>query len=134
MSNVSEAISENIFSSVVRYIKYVFKGVIDRQVEKGKIERDEFTPKIKVGIEERKQLLEKFIISHVSKGWRINSQTEQSVTLEYGKKPNHILHFLLCFPTLGLWLIVWIIMGMSMTIKRKTWIVDEYGYIRQFVA
>jgi hypothetical protein len=25
-------------------------------------------------------------------------------------------------------------MGMSMTIKRKTWIVDEYGYIRQFVA
>jgi hypothetical protein len=25
-------------------------------------------------------------------------------------------------------------MGMSLTIKRKTWIVDEYGYVRQFFA
>jgi hypothetical protein len=122
------------FSSVIRYIRDAFNAIIDKQVEKGKIERNEFAPKIKVGVDERKQLLEKFTISQVSKGWRINSQTENSVTLEYGKKPNHILHFLLCFPTLGFWLIVWIIMGMSLTIKRKTWIVDEYGYVRQFFA
>jgi hypothetical protein len=75
--------------------------------------------------------LEAFTIKQVSQGWRLNAQTENTVVLEYGKKPNHILHFLLCIPTFGFWLIVWIILAASMNIKRRTWFINEYGVILQ---
>jgi hypothetical protein len=64
---------------------------------------------------------------------RASKEEKVAVVLAYGKKPNHVLHFLLCFPTFGLWLIVWIIMGMSMTIKRRTFQVNEFGQIKQVV-
>jgi hypothetical protein len=121
---------QNPINSVVRYLKYVFKGVVDNQLEKGRIERDEFIPKDKVTSEQKKQLLEGFIVKEVSKGWRLISQTENSVTLEYGKKPNHILHLLLSIVTLGFWLIVWLIMGLSMTVKRRTYAINDYGHIK----
>jgi hypothetical protein len=114
---------KNIINSIVRYLKYVFKGVVNQQLEAGRIERQKLIgigeqPKKSPG--QRKELLETFTINQVSQGWRVNAQTENTVVLEYGKKPNHILHFLLCIPTFGLWLIVWIILAVSMNIKRRT--------------
>jgi hypothetical protein len=35
-------------------------------------------------------------------------------TLHVTQKPNHVLHFLLCIPTFGVWLIVWILVAASM--------------------
>lgn len=121
---------------MIRYSKSVFNSVLDKQVQLGKLERQEnweTSSKIKINAEERKQLLEKFIIKQVAQGWRLNAQTENSVVLEFGKKPNHVLHFLLCIPTIGFWLIVWIILSLSMTIRRKTWIISEFGEIRQYM-
>lgn len=127
---------KQIFYKVMKYIKYVFKGIVDKQVEMGNREREQnwgTANKTKISVEEKKQLLEKFTIKEVAQGWRLNAQTENSVVLEYGKKPNHILHFLLCIPTFGFWIIVWIILAMSMTIKRKTWVINEYGEIKQYI-
>ena len=125
---------KNIISSIVRYLKYVFKGVVNQQLEAGRIERQQSYgtgDQTKKSPEQRKELLEAFTIKQVSQGWRLNAQTENTVVLEYGKKPNHILHFLLCVPTFGFWLIVWIILAASMNIKRRTWFINEYGVILQ---
>ena len=125
---------KNIISSIARYLKYVFKGVVNQQLEAGRIERQQSSgtgDQTKKSPEQRKELLEAFTIKQVSQGWRLNAQTENTVVLEYGKKPNHILHFLLCIPTFGFWLIVWIILAASMNIKRRTWFINEYGVILQ---
>lgn len=39
------------------------------------------------------------------------------------KKTNHIFHFLMCIPTVGLWVIVWLICGFSNTIEN--WGIDH---------
>jgi len=126
----------NLISAVKNFFKYILIDFwADREAAKGQLDNQAVVAGdvVKKSSEERKQSLEAFIISRVSQGWRLEGQTEYAVVLAYGKKPNHILHFLLCFPTLGLWLIVWIIMGMSMTIKRRTFQVNEFGQIKQVV-
>jgi hypothetical protein len=127
-------------SKLITIIKNFFKYILvdfwaDREAAKVQLDNQVVIAGdvVKKTSEERKQSLEAFIISRVSQGWRLEGQTEYAVVLAYGKKPNHILHFLLCFPTFGLWLIVWIIMGMSMTIKRRTFQVNEFGQIKQVV-
>jgi hypothetical protein len=86
---------------------------------------------VKRTLEERKKLLEKFTLGEISRGWRLISQSDEIVILEYGKRPNHILHFLLCIPTFGLWLIVWLLLSFSMNIKRKTYSINEFGVIQE---
>lgn len=86
---------------------------------------------VKRTLEERKKLLEKFTLGEISRGWRLISQSDEIVILEYGKRPNHILHFLLCIPTIGLWLIVWLLLSFSMKIKRKTYSINEFGVIQE---
>ena len=126
---------KNAYMAVKNFLKYILLDWwIDKQVEAGKLERQQLLGTgdgIKKSTEDVKQMLETFTIKQVAQGWRVNAQTDKMVVLEYGKKPNHILHFLLCFPTLGLWLIVWILLSMSMTIKRKTFVVNEFGVIQQ---
>jgi len=125
---------KNILKVVKEFFKYIFVDFwLDRQVAKGQLDNQVMraADAVKKTSEERKQLLEAFIINRVSQGWRLEGQTEYAVVLATGKKPNHILHFLLCIPTFGFWLIVWIIMGMSMTIKRRTFQVNDFGQIKQ---
>ena len=86
---------------------------------------------VKRTLEERKKLLEKFTLGEISRGWRLISQSDEIVILEYGKRPNHILHFLLCIPTFGFWLIVWLLLSFSMNIKRKTYSINEFGVIQE---
>lgn len=72
---------------------------------------------------QRKQTLANRVATQVSKGWRVESQTETMATLVKGKRPNHILHLLLSVFTLGIWLPVWIILAVVMGEKRKTVVV-----------
>lgn len=125
-------------NKVLAAVKNLFKYVLvdfwaDREAAKGQLDNQVVIAGdvVKKSSEDRKKSLEAFIISRVSQGWRLEGQTEYAVVLAYGKKPNHILHFLLSIVTLGFWLIVWIILGMSMTVKRRTFQVDDYGQIRQ---
>ena len=125
---------KNILKVVKEFFRYILVDFwLDRQVAKGQLDNQVMraADAVKQTPEARKQLLEAFIINRVSQGWRLEGQTEYAVVLATGKKPNHILHFLLCIPTFGLWLIVWIIMGMSMTIKRRTFQVNDFGQIKQ---
>ena len=125
---------KNILKVVKEFFRYILVDFwLDRQVAKGQLDNQVMraADAVKKTPEARKQLLEAFIISRVSQGWRLEGQTEYAVVLATGKKPNHILHFLLCIPTFGLWLIVWIIMGMSMTIKRRTFQVNDFVQIKQ---
>jgi len=86
---------------------------------------------VKRNLEERKKLLERFATTEIARGSRLISQTDESIVLEYGKRPNHILHLLLSVVTLGFWLLVWLILAFSMNIKRKTYTINEYGVIRE---
>lgn len=49
----------------------------------------------------------------VQNGWRVESQTPRMVSLVSGKPVNHVLHLILSLVTLGLWIPVWIIMGLA---------------------
>jgi len=125
---------KNILQAIKKFFKYILIDFwADKEAAKRLLDNQVLGAAdiVKKNSEERKQLLEAFIMKQVSQGWRLNGQTEYAVVLEFGKKPNHILHFLLCFPTLGLWILVWIILGVSMTIKRKAFQINEYGQIRQ---
>jgi hypothetical protein len=124
--------------SVIEAIRNFFRYILidfwaDREAVKGQRDNQAIiTGDVVVKTaEERKQSLEAFIVGRVSQGWRVEVQTEYLAVLAFGKKPNHILHFLLCFPTFGFWLIVWIILGMSMTVKRRTFQVNDFGQIKQ---
>ena len=77
--------------------------------------------------EERKRLLEASILRHVERGWRVESQGEFHASLVKGDPINHVLHFLISFFTCGLWLIVWLVMGLTGGQERKTITVGEYG-------
>lgn len=125
---------DKIISAVKNFFKYILIDFwADREAAKARWQNQTVNASdlVKKSSEERKKSLEAFIIGKVSQGWRIEGQTEYAVVLAFGKKPNHILHFLLCIPTFGFWLIVWIILGMSMTIQHRTFQVNDFGQIKQ---
>jgi hypothetical protein len=41
-------------------------------------------------------------------GWRVEAQTDQTTVMVRGRRPEHILHFVLTMLTFGFWAIVWI--------------------------
>jgi len=79
--------------------------------------------------ERRKSAVASAVANEVRQGWNVQSQSDyQAVMIQYGKKPNHILHLLLTILTAGLWAIVWIILTItSKKEKREVITVDEYG-------
>jgi hypothetical protein len=78
---------------------------------------------------ERKSLLEKQVISYVSRGWRLDTQTDFAAVLSSGKRLNHILHLILSLVTFGFWIIFWIVMGLFNKIAITTVSVDKFGNI-----
>ena len=80
-------------------------------------------------LEERKALLAKHVAAAVPFGARIESQSETMAVLVYGRRVNHILHFLLGFPTFGFWWLVWIFLAITGGEKRKVITVDDYGNV-----
>ncbi len=66
----------------------------------------------------------------VAAGGRVESQADTMAVMVKGKKVNHILHFLLGFPTLGVWwLTVWPFLVLTGGEKRSMIQVDEYGNV-----
>jgi hypothetical protein len=92
-------------------------------------ERIESVPATK-SLDERKALLAQRLAQEVTTGARIESQTESMVVLIRGHRVNHILHFLLGFPTLGIWWItVWPALAIWGGEKRSLLTIDDYGNI-----
>ena len=77
--------------------------------------------------EERKAILAQRVATEVSLGKRIESQTDTMAVLVKGKRVNHLLHFLVGFPTVGLWWIVWAFLAITGGEKREVITVDDYG-------
>lgn len=83
-----------------------------------------------ISSEERHRILANYIGSEVSRGARIESQTPEQAVIVYGKPVNHLLHFLIGFPTVGVWWItVWPALAVFGGEKRKVVRIDEYGNI-----
>ena len=78
---------------------------------------------------ERRQILSSQLTTAVAQGYRVETQTDSMAVLVKGKRVNHILHFLLGFPTLGMWWIVWIILAITGGEKRSQLQVDAYGNV-----
>ena len=80
--------------------------------------------------EQRKQALAMAVSREVAaNGWRVESQSDFQTVLAKGKPVNHLLHFILCWITLGFWVFVWPIAWYLA--RRQTLIlsVDEYGNV-----
>lgn len=76
---------------------------------------------------ERKSILDKQIIFYASLGWRLDTQTDFAAVFSSGKRLNHILHLILSLVTFGIWIIFWIVMGLTNKIVITTVSVDLYG-------
>ena len=80
-------------------------------------------------LEERKALLAQRVAAAVGLGARIESQSETMAVLVTGRRVNHILHFLIGFPTLGFWWLVWAYLAITGGEKRQVVTVDDYGNV-----
>lgn len=81
-----------------------------------------------LSIEQRKARLAQHIAQDVAAGSRVESQSETMAVLVKGKSVNHILHFLLGFPTVGIWwLTVWPMLAIFGGEKRHMLQIDDYG-------
>ena len=79
--------------------------------------------------DERRRALAQAVVRAVAEGWRVESQTNEMAVLVRGRRPNHILHVILSVITLGVWLLIWALVGLLGGEKRRTITVDEYGNV-----
>lgn len=82
----------------------------------------------RITTEERAQALARLVSTQLALGnRRVESQTAVSAVLVRGKPINHLLHLLLCFPTVGIWALVWIGLIVFGGERREMLGVDDYG-------
>ena len=81
--------------------------------------------------EDRKQGLDNYLVRLMAhrNDAAILMRTDHQASIKTGKAPNHILHFLLCIPTIGFWVIVWILISISNKVRTDIVTVDEFGNI-----
>ena len=79
---------------------------------------------------ERKHILSIEVANLVSQGYRVESQSEFQAVLARGKRPSHLLHAILTIFT-GVWALIWILLALTMRIKRVVVTVDEWGLLRR---
>jgi hypothetical protein len=83
-----------------------------------------------MSVEQRRAALSAGIAAELHNGWRVESQTDFQAVMVRGHRVNHVLHLILSVLTLGLWLIVWLFLGLAGGEKREIVSVDEYGQVR----
>ena len=77
--------------------------------------------------DERQSLLSRQVASLLSQGRRVESQSDYQAVLVQGHRPNHVLHLILTFITLGIWGLVWLALVFLGGEKRELVQVDEWG-------
>ena len=77
--------------------------------------------------DERKELLSRQVAYMLAQGRRIESQSDYQAVLVQGHRPNHVLHLLITFFTLGVWAIFWIAITTLGGEKREVLSIDEWG-------
>lgn len=74
--------------------------------------------------------LQNVVQAEINSGKRVAYQTEDSVTLESGKRVNNVLHLVVSL-FIGFWALVWFIFTMTGGIKREQITVDEDGNVNR---
>lgn len=77
---------------------------------------------------DRAERLDTALAYEIARGWRIESRTTQNAVLVQGRRPNHVLHFLITVLTCGLWVFVWLLVAVGGE-RRRQLAVDPYGNI-----
>ena len=80
--------------------------------------------------EERKAMLAQQVQQAVSRGLRIESQSDFQAVLVEGKPVNHTLHAILTVFTCLLWGIVWAVIAGTGGEKREMIVIDEFGNVQ----
>lgn len=81
----------------------------------------------RVDRETRSFALARAVQDQVTAGWRIESQTDDTVVMVRGRRPNHLLHFLISGFTIGAWVPVWIVLSIRGGETRQMVVVDHAG-------
>ena len=82
-----------------------------------------------ISMQERKALLARQVAMSVGSGARVESQSDTMAVLIRGRPVNHLLHFFIGVFTLGLWWIVWLLLGITGGERREVVTVDEFGNV-----
>jgi hypothetical protein len=77
--------------------------------------------------ERRREQLANTLANQVASGGRIESQSEFQAVVVDGHRVNHVLHAIISFFTCGLWIVIWLVLGLSGGEKRRIVRVDQYG-------
>jgi cytochrome b561 len=80
-------------------------------------------------MEERQQVLNRYVAEATRQGWRVMSQAPTQAQLVSGKPTSHLLHLVLTLITLGIWAIVWILVAIFGGEKQRFVSVDEWGTV-----
>jgi hypothetical protein len=80
--------------------------------------------------EERKAMLAQQVQQAVSRGLRVESQSDFQAILVQGKPVNHTLHAILTIFTCLLWGIVWAVVAATGGEKREMIVIDEFGNVQ----
>ncbi|AKY03743.1 hypothetical protein AVT26_gp61 [Streptomyces phage Lannister] len=79
--------------------------------------------------ETRKRNLSQAVQREVVKGFRVESQTDETAIMAKGKPTNHVLHLILTLITFGLWSFAWLAVYLMNKETRVILTVDEYGNV-----
>ena len=77
----------------------------------------------------RREVLNRELQKYGAMGWRIETRSDYQATIAKGQQVSHVLHLLLTIFTLGLWLLIWALIGLFGGVKRWLLTVDEYGNV-----
>lgn len=83
----------------------------------------------KITLDERSAILDGVIAQRSRQGWRVLSRTQTQAQLTKGKNVSHLLHLILTVFTLGIWLLIWLAMGVLGGEKQRLVTVDEFGTV-----
>ncbi len=81
--------------------------------------------------DQRKAALAMAVGMNVSRGARVEAQSDFQAVLVFGHPTNHVLHAIITFFTCGLWAFVWLLIGLTNKETRRVISVDQYGQILQ---
>ncbi len=81
----------------------------------------------RISASERQKILKEKIVICQATGMRLESSGEFQAVLATPQKTNHVMHLIVSFFTLGLWLPVWLLITLTRKNRREVLQVDEAG-------
>lgn len=81
----------------------------------------------KISPNERQKILKEKIVICQATGMRLESSGEFQAVLVAPQKTNHVMHLVVSFFTLGLWMPVWLVITLTRKNRREVLQVDEAG-------